>query len=89
MMNACDTSQTALRIDYDAIRDKALAQFEDLDAVEILRAHTPPARLYLLDRLQTALCLRDLIADELEDAELLRLFLEDDTEDGDESAVPT
>jgi hypothetical protein len=89
MMNPCHTRQTALRIEYDATRDKVLALFEDLDAVEILRAHTPPVRLYLLDRLQTALCLLDRIADELEDAELLRFFLEDDTEDGDGSAVPT
>jgi hypothetical protein len=89
MMDACDTRQTALRIEYDATCDMALALFEDLDAIEILRAHAPPARLYLLDRLQTALCLLDRIADELEDAELRRFFVEDDTEDDEESAVPT
>jgi hypothetical protein len=42
-----------------------LSLLEDLDAVEILRAHTPPHRLYLLDRLEIALR----VADERDDYE--------------------
>jgi hypothetical protein len=54
----------ALRADYDAAYLRVFELLDDLNAVEVLRDHTPPGRRYLVDRLETALRLIDRIADD-------------------------
>jgi hypothetical protein len=64
--------------------DEALGQvFEllhELDAVEILRLHTPPSRRWQLDRLETALRLADGLRDVIEDAVAFRDYVEEELE---------
>jgi hypothetical protein len=67
MMNAYNIGQTALHIEYLETCHKILELLEELDAVEILRAQTPPIRRNLLDRLESALRLLDRISDDLDD----------------------
>jgi hypothetical protein len=64
-VNEYDTCQAALRVEHDAICQKVLDLLDELDAVEILRAHTPSARRHLVDRLETGLRLIGRIDGEL------------------------
>ena len=69
-------AQLELLVEYDQACRTVLELFDALDAIEILRTHTPTARRYLLDRLETALRLVDRIAGEF-DGEL-ECFLDDE-----------
>ena len=62
-----DYTLVELDTEYNEACRAVLELLGDLDAIEILRAHTPAGRRYLLDRLETSLRLIDRIDRELED----------------------
>jgi hypothetical protein len=74
-MNAYD-NQVALQVEYDETCRTVIELLDELNVVEILRIHMPPARWHLVDRLENALRLIDRITNEL-DSEL-EYFLDDE-----------
>jgi hypothetical protein len=65
---------TALRSEYADTVKQLLDLLGDLDAVQLLRSHAPPARQSTVDRLDTALRLLCRIEDELEDVGLMAIL---------------
>jgi hypothetical protein len=73
-----------LREEFDDVRDDIFELLEDLGAVEILRAHTPPSERWVLDRLENAVRLLDRLQRDirLTEAQYDRITLRFQTDNG-------
>jgi hypothetical protein len=62
--------------------DRIFDLLAELDAVDILRLHTPPSRRWQLDRLETALQLVDRLHGDIDDAIAYREYVAAELEKG-------